>query len=175
MGGKGNPKLLVWDFDKEITMTISDALMSAKSFQMLSGNAVTTGVQKIYVRQDTVWVADPIDATKMIDQGANAPLLATGGGAITLAFTPTEAAANILVYDETDDGGTPLVAGTLTTGKVLTNIAWAGKNVVAYYSVNQTAVQTYLISSSNFPSSYRIVGDTVVRNARTGRYCHLYQ
>jgi hypothetical protein len=51
----------------------------------------------------------------------------------------------------------------------LTNVAWANKKVVAYYSVNQTGVQTYLVTASNFPSSYRIVGDTVVRNARTGK------
>lgn len=167
-GGKGNPKLLVWDFDKEISMAISDALMSPKSFQILSGNAVTTGVQKIYMRQDSVWIADPNDGTKMIDQGALYPLTATAGGAITLGFTPTEAAANILVYEATDDGGTPLAAGALV-GKVLTNVAWANKVLVAYYTVNQTGVQTYLVTASNFPSSYRIVGDTVIKNSRTGK------
>jgi len=167
-GGKGNPKLLVWDFDKEAKFNITDALMSPKSFQILSGNAVTTGVQKIYMRQDTVWIADPNDATKMIDQGALYPLTATAGGAITLGFTPNEAAADILVYEITDDGGSALAAGALV-GKVLTNVAWANKKLVAYYSVNQTGVQTYLITASNFPSSYRIVGDTVVRNATTGK------
>ena len=155
-----NPKLLVWDFDKEITMAISDALMSPKSFQILSGNVVTTGIQKIYIRQDNVWIADPNDATKMIDQGALFPLLATSGGAITLAFTPTEAAADILVYDAADDGGTPLAAGTLT-GKVLTSLAWANKTLVAYYTVNQTGVQSYLITASNFPGTYRIVGKCI--------------
>lgn len=167
-GGKGNPKLLIWDFDKEITMAVTDALMSPKSFQLLSGNAVTTGVQKIYMRQDTDWVADASDATKMVDKGALYPLTATTGGAITLGFTPNEAAADILVYEITDDGGTALAAGTLV-GKVLTNVAWANKKVVAYYSVNQTGVQTYLITAGNFPSSYRIVGDTTIKNARTGK------
>jgi len=152
-----NPKLLTWDFDKEITMSITDALMSPKSFQILSGNTVATGTQKIYMRQDSVWIADPNDGTKMLDQGSLYPLIATAGGAITLAFTPNEAAANILVYDATDDGGTPLAAGTLA-GKVLTNVAWANKTVVAYYTVNQTGVQTYLITASNFPGTYRIVG-----------------
>ena len=167
-GGKGNPKLLVWDFDKEAKFNISDALMSPKSFQLLSGNSVTTGTQKIYVRQDTEWVADTVDGTKMVDKGSLYPLTATAGGAITLAFTPNEAVSDILVYEASGDGGTALVAGTLV-GKVLTNIAWANKKVVAYYSTNQTGVQTYLITASNFPGTYRIVGDTVIRNARTGK------
>jgi hypothetical protein len=165
-GGKGNPKLLIWDFDKEISMAVTDALMSPKSFQLLSGNIVTTGTQKIYMRQDTDWMIDSSDVQKMIDKGALYPLTATGAGAITLAFTPNEVASDILVYEVTDDGGTPLVAGTLS-GKILTNIAWASKKLVAYYSVSQTGVQTYLITSSNFPGSYRIVGDTSIRNART--------
>lgn len=167
-GGKGNPKLLIWDFDKEISMAISDALMSPKSFQLLSGNAVTTGVQKIYMRQDTEWVADTVDIQLMNDKGSLYPLTATSGGAITLAFTPNEVVADIIVYDAADDGGTPLVAGTLVS-KVLTNVAWASKKLVVYYSVNQTGVQTYLITASNFPSSYMIVGDTVIKNARTGK------
>jgi len=167
-GGKGNPKLLVWDFDKEISMSVQDALLSPKSFQLLSGNAVTVGTQKIYIRQDTVWATDSEDETIMVDKGALYPLTASAGGAITLAFTPNEAASDILVYEATDDGGTVLAAGTLS-GKVLTNVAWANKKVIAYYSVNQTSVQTYLITSSNFPSSYRLVGDTVIRNARTGK------
>ena len=35
-GGKGNPKLLIWDYDRESAMTISDALLSPKSFEILS-------------------------------------------------------------------------------------------------------------------------------------------
>lgn len=167
-GGRGNAKLLVWDFDKEINMNITDALMSPKSFQLLSGNAVTTGTQKIYMRQDTAWVVDGNDNTKMVDKGSLFPLTASAAGEIALAFTPNEIATNILVYDATDDGGTALASGTLS-GKTLTNQAWANKKLVVYYSTNQTGVQTYLITASNFPGTYRIVGDTVIRNARTGK------
>lgn len=168
-GGKGNPKLLTWDFNREATMKIQDALLSPKSFAMLSGNDVEKGVATISMRQAHQYEVDPEDAGKQIDMGADYPLTATSGGAITLAYTPKETASNILVYDADDDGGTPLSAGTLS-GTTLTNISWANKNVVAYYTYNSGAnAETFTISSDKFPSTYKIVGDTVLRNSSTGK------
>lgn len=165
-GGKGNPKLLTWDFNREATMTCQDALLSPKSFELLSGNAVATGAVPIFMRQSTVW--EDVSGT-MTDKGNLYPLKATADGAITLAFTPLEVASSILVYDANDDGGTPLTAGTLS-GTTLTNVSWANKTVVAYYTYNSTATaQSYTITSDKFPSTYRIVGDTVIRNAQTGK------
>lgn len=164
-GGKGNPTILTWDFNREATMAMTDALMSPKSFQILSGNEVTTGVATINMRQSTDWTTD----TPPINKGSLFPLIATGAGSVTLAFLPLEAVADILVYDASDDGGTPLVAGTLA-GNVLTNVAWASKKVVVYYTYSSEATaQTYTITSDKFPSVYKIVGDTVVRNAETGK------
>lgn len=36
-GGKGNPELVIWDFNKEITLTLQDALFSARSLSMMFG------------------------------------------------------------------------------------------------------------------------------------------
>ena len=41
-GGKGNPKLITWDYGKEITVTIEDALFSAKSMAIMFGNGTAT-------------------------------------------------------------------------------------------------------------------------------------
>lgn len=37
-GGKGNPELIIWDYNKEITVTLEDALFSAKSMAVMFGN-----------------------------------------------------------------------------------------------------------------------------------------
>lgn len=37
-GGKGNPRLIGWDFGKEITLTLEDALFSPKSMAIMFGN-----------------------------------------------------------------------------------------------------------------------------------------
>lgn len=39
-GGKGNPRLIAWEGEKTLTLTITDALMSTISFAMLSGAGV---------------------------------------------------------------------------------------------------------------------------------------
>ena len=36
-GGKGNPELIMWDYGKEITVTLEDALFSAKSMALMYG------------------------------------------------------------------------------------------------------------------------------------------
>lgn len=36
-GGKGNPELVMWDYGKEITVTLEDALFSAKSMALMYG------------------------------------------------------------------------------------------------------------------------------------------
>ena len=36
-GGKGNPELIMWDYGKEITVTLAEALFSAKSMALMYG------------------------------------------------------------------------------------------------------------------------------------------
>ena len=164
-GGKGNAKLLSWDFNREATMAVQDALLSTRSFELLSGNKVTSGQAKIHMRQNTVW---ELKDTKMTNKGNLFPLKGSGTGEIQLAFTPNETAANILVYLAEDDGGTALTGATLS-GTTLTVAAAANKKVVVYYTYNVDSAETYLITSDAFPSTYKVVGDTVIRNAETGK------
>ncbi len=46
-GGKGNPPLLIWDYGKEINVTLEDALFSAKSMAIMfgDGNVDNTGTK----------------------------------------------------------------------------------------------------------------------------------
>lgn len=37
-GGKGNPPIIIWDYNKEINVTLEDALFSAKSMAIMFGN-----------------------------------------------------------------------------------------------------------------------------------------
>jgi len=152
-GGKGNTKLLSWDFNREATMAIQDALLSTRSFELLSGNKVTSGQAKIHMRQSTVW-------ENGVNKGTLYPLTGSGTGEIQLAFTPSETAANILVYLADDDGGTPLTGATLA-GTTLTVASAASKNVVVYYTYNVNSAETYLITSDSFPSTYKVVGKCI--------------
>ena len=50
-GGRGNVKLIAWEGEKELTLTVEDALLSPISFSMLSGADLfqgATGVEKVH-------------------------------------------------------------------------------------------------------------------------------
>lgn len=171
-GGKGNPKIITWEINKEATLTIEDALLSPKSMELISGMATAVGKKTVYVRQDSEW-----DTTGDIpkDKGDLYPLICSEEGVIKLAFIPKEEAIKIQVYLKDDDCGTPVpMAGATISEKSLTlgadGIAVAkGKKVIAYYT-RETAdtAQTYTITSDKFAGTYKLVGDTVIRNAETG-------
>lgn len=167
-GGKGNAKLLTWEINKDATLSISDALLSPKSLELVSGIATAVGVQTISMRQKTVWA---LDDGIMSDKGDLFPLTANASGVITLAFAPKEAVANVLVYLATDDAGTPLdMAAATLVGTTLTVAATANKKVIVYYTYDSAATaETYVISSDKFASSYKLVGQTVVRSTVTGK------
>ena len=163
-GGKGNNKLITWDLNKEATLTIEDALISPKSLELVTGMATQVGAQKITMRQDTVYEGG-------VDKGDLYPLTASSTGAITLAFTPNEEAANILVYEVEDDCGTPIdMAGATLSGTTLTVAAAKNKKVVVYYTYQSSAeTETYTVAADKFSGTYKLVGDTVIRNANTGK------
>lgn len=166
-GGKGNSKLITWEVNKEAKLTIEDALLSPKSMELVSGLATAVGTKKIYMRQKTEWdvTGDPFD------KGGLFPLTANASGVINLAFAPKEAAANILVYTANDDCGTPLTMASATlVGKVLTVAAAANKKVIVYYTYDSAATaESFTIDSAHFSGTYKLVGDTVVRNVETGK------
>ena len=164
-GGKGNSKLLSWDFNREATMAVQDALLSTRSFELLSGNKVESGKANIHMRQSTVYESKD---GRMVNKGSLHPLTASSTGAIELAFTPNETASGILVYDIEDDGGTPITVDSIL-GKTVTAAGAKNKKVAVYYTYEVADAETYSITSDSFPSTYKIVGDTVVRNAKTGK------
>ena len=163
-GGKGNAKLITWELNKEGKLTIEDALLSPKSLELISGVATTTGKQTVYMRQATVY-------ENGADKGELFPLTASSTGAITLAYAPQETAANILVYDANDDCGTPIdMAGATLSDKTLTVEAAKNKKVIVYYTFQSSeTTETYVIDASHFSGTYKLVGNTVIRNRESGK------
>lgn len=172
-GGRGNSKLITWEIDKEGTLSIEDALLSPKSLELLSGHKTTVGAQTLQMRQKTEY---DTSGEFPVDKGEYYPLTCTSAGVINLAYTPTEAATQIKVYLDEDDCGEKLdMTGATLAGNILTlgsnAIAKAGgKKVVVYYhfkSADET--ESYLITADKFAGTYKMVGDTVVRNLKTGK------
>jgi hypothetical protein len=166
-GGKGNPKLITWEINKEATLTIEDALISPKSLELISGIARKVGVQTIRMRQTTEY--DENDVNK----GSMYPLKADSTGKITLAFEPNTTADKILVYPyDSDCEETALydMEGAQLSGKELTVAAAKDQRVVVYYDYDsEETAETYVIDAEHFSGTYKLVGDTVLRNQKTGK------
>ncbi len=172
-GGRGNVKLITWELNKEATLTIEDALISPRSLELVTGMAVAKGQQTLHVRQKTEF-----DTSKepVVDKGLNFPLVCSSAGVINLAWTPIETAANIRVYLADDDAGTrvdmvgaSLAEKQLTLGE--TGIATAGgKKVVVYYTRKSSEnTEVYTVTADKFAGTYKLVGETVIRNLNTGK------
>ena len=106
-----------------------------------------------------------------VDKGEFFPLTASGTGAISLAYKPQEAASNILVYNADDDCGTPIdMAGASLSGTTLTVDAAKNKKVIVYYTFQSAeTTETYVIDASHFSGTYKLVGNTVIRNRESGK------
>lgn len=51
-GGKGNPKLITWDYNREATLTLQDALLSMETLAMIFGDKAGTA-EKVSIGADT--------------------------------------------------------------------------------------------------------------------------
>lgn len=166
-GGKGNSKLVGWEFDKEVMMNITDALLSPRSLELVTGVATKVGAHPIAMRQSTEW---DTSGSKPVDKGSHFPLKASGSGEIQLAYTPLETAEKIWVYEASEEGTPGKEKVGSLSGKTLTVSSLANKEVVVYYSFNSDdTAETYTIAADKFGGIYKVVGNTYVRNAETGQ------
>ena len=192
-GGWGNPKLVQWDYGKEINITLEDALMSLESLRFMLGGAIKKSQDdgaKVIVRHSEEVVVDSsgkVPAPKdhltsktlypKATYGHPIRLINLGGGTNS---TTAGARTQISV---TEVGGADQTMGALNTIKFknpaanineLTDptpgdhirIFW--EDVVTSASTDESAVEV-TISPDTFPGTYRVVGDTFMRSEKTGK------
>lgn len=182
-GGKGNPKLITWDYGKEINVTIEDALFSAKSMAIMFGNGnVTDNANDTITRTVTVrvdangklpgfFVADVYDAVtkgavrkKVYMKADNIPADGVGyaaSGLSLVSLTDEKGKA----FSDIDFKGDASADVTAWTG--FNKIANAGQKLFVTYEVSATT-RTIVISGDSFPGTYYVVGDTYARSDVTG-------
>jgi hypothetical protein len=171
-GGKGNPKLITWDYGKEITVNIEDALFSSKSLAIMFGNgsvASKTGndiVKTAVVRIDKdgklpdTFVADVYDSTA----GSKRVKVYMGSGSAGSDEVPF-ADSGITLKTLTAENGTVIDAALSTSDWSSTTAYTNYKNEKAFvtYTVKATT-KTITVSGDSFPGTYYIVGDTYARS-----------
>lgn len=151
-GGKGNPPLIIWDYGKEITVTLEDALFSAKSMAIMFGNGKVKDYHGNIMKTEQFVAADTtlptaaatIDAADTVSgwkQAYEAP-----DGRRYLKLNPK-------FYD--------------ANGAVVTALVKDEKFFCSYDLEAQGAVIE--ISATSFPGTYYVVGDTFARSEASGK------
>ncbi len=196
-GGKGNPKLITWDYGKEITVTIEDALFSPKSMAIMLGDGqgtVNQGGRKIR-KTCVVRLKDTLTADTSLAVAANDYITAdifdensTNGGAtrakLYLGPETNPPAGEVKLNGQLlfvngeeksalyDENGA--VIDSDFTETELKNLyqtgissAYAGHKVMFTYWVNSIAKEI-IVSGDKFPGTYYIQGDTYSRSDVTG-------
>lgn len=145
-GGKGNPSLIAWDYGKEITVTLEDALFSAKSMSVMYGSELKDKLDAesgIKLIKTVKWIAESEQST-----APKSVKVELQGETKEVAF---ETGAK--TYDAEGEEVSTFEAGAtyFTTGTI---------------SVEGSVIE---ISAKQFPGTYYITGDTYARSETTGK------
>lgn len=165
-GGKGNPALISWDYNKEINVTLEDALFSAKSMAIMFGDGTVTSTADNIIRH-----------TKKYKKGtAKADVILTTQSSKTGSTKAKDneikvnnslfKISNVSVMDyqllNALDTTNPAVSASLfstVNGKDELN-----QDIYVTYTLKPDDAAVITVSNETFPGSYYIVGDTYARS-----------
>ena len=188
-GGWGNPRLIEWDYGKEINVTLTDALLSLESLRFMFGGAIKRpkATDTVVVRhtEEVVCLANGV-VPKPKDHltGIELTPQATYGHPIRLINLTTGARTQLVVESQ---AGSPIsIDGTKAINFVNpsmitpddeshTLVSARGDHIRIFWEVevaSETAQETAIevtISPNTFPGTYKVVGDTFMRSEKTGK------
>lgn len=152
-GGKGNADLIMWDFGKEINITLEDALFSAKSMAIMFGNGTVTDY--------TGASAYIMKTEKFVATAATVPTVSGGTYSDTSGWSAKYTAPDGKLYEKKNPkffDAKGAIPETLAVGET-------------YFCSFDVLVDGAIIDigASTFPGTYYAVGDTFARSRTTGK------
>lgn len=164
-GGKGNPRLLAWDYGRAGTVTLTDALISMPVLAALGGvspASVTNGtVIRQYKNNPNIHINTTTNTVQRYNETSgvwsNVPLVNSSTLYVKKLGTETTY-TNISALADATSGqvnGVQVASATITTGTVL--------GEVHFSEVKGTSVSV-TINSNSFPKTFKLVGETVERD-----------
>lgn len=169
-GGKGNTALIIWDYGKEITVTLEDALFSAKSMAIMFGN----GKVKTY-KGDNAFIMKTEQFTS--DSQATVATLPTeattvGDGGVKFGWDQIYTAPDGRRYIKhnpkfyTAEGEVVIS----TTGSPTAGQAKWTPNTKMFCTYDLLVDGSVIeISAASFPGTYYVTGDTYARSEASGK------
>ena len=183
-GGKGNPKLISWDYGKEITVSLEDALFSAKSMAIMFGNgkasAPTSGkIQRVAVARKGTDAANTYVSVDLKDEnggavrskvwfGETVPVgqegVAFGNASLSIVRLTNEDGSKNSEYTENTD----VTPATLAECKTFIDALSADARFFVTYELSVSKSEV-IINGDSFPGTYYVTGDTYARSDVTGK------
>ena len=154
-GGRGNPKRLMWESNKEVMYNMQDALISAEALAVLAGTTVTSKVKQVQYKE---------------------VLTLSSSKTVTLTKTPTAQSGYSMFIFLTQEGydiGITIpvnatngyqIAGTTITfaGTVDSHLFVEGdKVIIDYYYDSAATAKEIIIDSGKFAGYYKVEADTI--------------
>ena len=144
-GGKGNPPLIIWDYGKEITVTLEDALFSVKSMAIMFGDGTADDLTTITKTQTFKGTTVPTQYD------------IPGGKSVTITSST--------IYDATGS----VVGSVNSSGSFVgSGSLQEGTTYFQTFDLNVTG-SSIEISAQTFPGTYYVTGDTYARSEITGK------
>lgn len=155
-GGWGNPKLITWEYGKEVNLTLEDALFSPASLQVMMGAGL--------VESKAATSGEGAQPAVKVDVQINEEIeLAASTGIGTLSH-----AAKGDVYALIEGTYVKLTVDTDDKTKVTLTSAGTGMITARVFYTTEVAEDNKAmqinITAKDFGGTYKIVGDTLVRD-----------
>lgn len=144
-GGKGNAQLIAWDYGKEITVALEDALFSPKSLSIMFGNGKVVSSESKTITKTVSFIAKEASTT----------------GAIT-KWTDNEGKERTITSPKYYDEASEVVETTAIK---------EGERYFVKFDI-AVAAGTITISGDTFPGTYYVVGETYARSEISGKDEH---
>lgn len=169
-GGKGNAPIIMWDYNKEINVTLEDALFSAKSLAIMFGDGKVKTLQK-GVKDDTNGKPNAaIMKTEIFTYTSDTSTGAKDGEVPSAehlhGWNSEYTAPNGYVYTKIN----PKFYKADTSGKEGANITEGFEPKQKYFCSYDLKIEGSVIevSSNSFPGTYYCTGDTFARSEASG-------
>ena len=161
-GGWGNPKLVMWDYGKEINLTLEDALISLESLRFMMGGAIKRSAEKEEVTVSLTEQAAVTEANTVpvlhdhLDTNVKYSLKDKDYRWVNMTQGTR---GYVYSGDDEEITSVPLVADV---GDIV-RFFWTEK------VTQEDAAIEITISPNTFPGTYKVVGDTFMRSEKTGK------
>ena len=174
-GGWGNPKLVTWDYGKDINVTLEDAVVSWEELRIIQGGQFKHADSEniVKVRRTAEYTFEPGATIEFpVEADANKAGKTINGKAQFPAVAPTT-----FQYLDLKDG----LRGNIKNGTDSLNGVIIGSQVEAdaeprkvrfFWEEERNGengqASEIVISPNTFPGTYRVVGDALIRSEATG-------